>query len=47
MVDKMTRINKINEQQYRKLLLNETMHYPEFLDKLKEFENENKSIYIL
>lgn len=30
------RIIKINEQQYRELLLNETLHYPKFLDKLKE-----------
>lgn len=30
------KIIKINEQQYRELLLNETLHYPEFLDKLKE-----------
>lgn len=29
------RIVKINEQQYRDLFLNETMHYPKFLDKFK------------
>ena len=30
------RIKKINEQQYHSLLMNEEMHYPKFLDKLKE-----------
>lgn len=30
------RIIKINEQQYKSLLLNEEMHYPKFLDKIKD-----------
>lgn len=31
----MVRIVKINEQQYRRLMLDEEMHYPKFLDVLK------------
>ena len=31
----MMRIIKINEQQYRRLMLDEEMHYPKFLDILK------------
>lgn len=40
------RIIKINEKQYKKLLLGEEMHYPKFLDKIKEDITLNLSLII-
>lgn len=40
------RIIKINEQQYHSLLMNEEMHYPKFLDKLKDFVSAHVHVKI-
>lgn len=40
------RIIKINEQQYHSLLMNEELHYPKFLDKLKDYVSMHVHIKI-